>query len=211
MPEAEAALYSAIAAYRPKLVALSHAAQGDPLGGQRGLLMAAFDPSGERIITASYDGTGRAFDVRTGKQVLLLPSGSFLATVVSAEFSLDGRHILTSAFDMPRLWDARNGSLSFALEGCPQDCRGASFDRDQRRIIAATEGTTVTVWDRDTGAPLFRLKGHEGAVFGARFGPKNQTIATASSDGTVRLWRAADGKLISVLPGEKKGFQLRRL
>jgi WD40 repeat protein len=75
------------------------------LEGHTGIVSdVAFDPTGERVATASSDGTVRVWDPSTGRQQLTLR----LATPVGAEaveFSPDGRRLVTTWEDgLTRVW-----------------------------------------------------------------------------------------------------------
>ena len=72
---------------------------------QGNVYFAAFDPKGERVVTASDDKTARIWDARTGK-----PIGKPLqhqGAVVSAAFDLKGERVVTASQDKTaRIWDA---------------------------------------------------------------------------------------------------------
>jgi len=68
-------------------------------------LAAAFDPKGERVVTASWDKTARIWDARTGE-----PIGKPLQhadRVVAAAFDPKGERIVTASNDgTARIWRA---------------------------------------------------------------------------------------------------------
>ena len=93
--EAEAALFNALLAHRQTAV-FKHDA---------GVTQAAFNRTGDRIVTASYDKTARIWDVSTGREIAILKGHQ--GPVERAEFSPDGRRIITAARDgTARIWDA---------------------------------------------------------------------------------------------------------
>src|SRR5215471_11694946 len=78
-----------------------------------------FDPSGDRVLTASFDATARLWDAHTGAQIAVLKHDS---NVYSAAFSPSGDRVLTASDDgTARLWDSRTGAqilvLSLRAEG----------------------------------------------------------------------------------------------
>jgi WD40 repeat protein len=85
---------------------------GAPIGSQLhhdgGIKAAAFDPKGERVVTASVDHTARIWDARTGQ-----PVGKRLqhaGLVLGAAFDPNGERVVTASFDgTARIWDARTG------------------------------------------------------------------------------------------------------
>jgi tetratricopeptide (TPR) repeat protein len=83
---------------------------------QRGVNSAQFSPDGERILTASFDGTARVWDSE-GKELATL-NGHQATMVRSAQFSPDGERIVTASDDgTAKVW--RVESLEQLLErGC---------------------------------------------------------------------------------------------
>jgi WD domain, G-beta repeat len=65
---------------------------------------AQFSPDGQRVVTASYDGTARLWDAGTGKEIGEPMKHGM--EVYSARFSPDGLRIVTASQDRTaRLWD----------------------------------------------------------------------------------------------------------
>src|SRR5262249_8067630 len=87
------------------------------LSGHDGLVRsAAFSPDGSRIVTASHDGTARAWDTATGKEIAVLRGHE--SAVYSAAFSPDGSRIVTASSDgTARIWDAATGKEIAVLRG----------------------------------------------------------------------------------------------
>jgi len=78
---------------------------GKPLQHGDSVVAAAFDPKGERVVTASLDMTARIWDVRTGE-----PIGKPLQhgdSVVAASFDPKGERVVTASRDSTaRIWRA---------------------------------------------------------------------------------------------------------
>ena len=85
--EAEAALFNALLAHRQTAV-FKHDA---------GVTQAAFNRTGDRIVTASYDKTARIWDVSKGREIAVLKGHR--GPVERAGFSPDGRRVITAARD----------------------------------------------------------------------------------------------------------------
>jgi WD40 repeat protein len=82
-----------------------------------------FSPDGSRIVTAGNEGAARIWDVRTGKELHLLPSDA--NAVNDAQFSPDGQRLVTANDDgAARIWDVRTGKL---LCETRQGSRGAAL------------------------------------------------------------------------------------
>src|SRR5207244_4992605 len=92
-------------------------------GHEGGLTALAFSPDGQRLLTAAPDGTARIWDVRTGKEELVLGKSKLLGDIRSAYFSADGRRVVTASANKVgmvkgkvvnesavHLWDAATGA-----------------------------------------------------------------------------------------------------
>src|SRR6266496_2123037 len=156
---------------------------------------AQFSPDGERIVTASWDGTAHLWETRSGK-----PIGEPMqhqGRVFSAQFSPDGQRIVTASWDKTaRLWDAASGKPI----GPPMKHEGivfsAQFSPDGQEVVTASADKTARLWDAATGKPIGQPMRHEDVVNSAQFSSDGQKVVTASWDKTARLWDATSGEPI---------------
>lgn len=134
---------------------------------------------------------------------LMLPIGSKLE-VLSAQFSPDGKRIVTASADKTALvWDAVSGNLLLILDDHKDIVSYAEFSPDGKKIVTSSYDNMVRVWDAETGERLYTLKGHKDSVLSARFGFDSRKIVSASVDGTAKLWDAVTRRLIADLSGHE--------
>lgn len=134
---------------------------------------------------------------------LMLPIGHRLE-VVSAQFSPDGKKIVTASFDKTaKIWDVATGNLLADLKDHKDLVSAAEFSPDGKKILTASWDNTVKVWDAATKERLFTLKGHKDSIFTAHFSPDGNKIVTASADGTAKLWDVLTRRLIADLKGHR--------
>ncbi len=115
------------------------------------------------------------------------------SAITHAEFSPDGRKVLTAAGRSARVWDAfTGGPITPPLEHRDRvTC--ACFNSDGSRVLTASDDQTAQVWDAATGRPLIPSMKHGDAVRYAAFSPDGRLIVTlAGIDAT--LWDAATGE-----------------
>ena len=80
---------------------------GTPMQHDSYIFSAQFSPDGQRVVTASKDGTTRLWDAITGGAIGE-PMQSNEA-VYAAEFSPDGKRVVTASAWDARVWDAATG------------------------------------------------------------------------------------------------------
>jgi WD40 repeat protein/class 3 adenylate cyclase len=178
--EAEAALYKALLAHQ-QIKIFRHGA---------GVTDAAFNPTGDRIVTASYDKTAAVWDISSGAEAAVLKGHE--EVVERAEFSPDGSRILTAARDgTARLWDAVSGEQLFILRPVG-NYPTAIFSPDGTRVLTAGENSDATLWDARTGKKVLGVRSD--AYTRAAFSSDGRSFATAGKH-FVSIWNTADGAL----------------
>lgn len=152
------------------------------------------------LITASYDGTIRIWDVHEGKcRKVLRDDGKF---VNSAALSPDERYIASASADnIIRIWDAAKGVLIKKLEGHTDVATNVVFSGDGSMLASTSEDYTIRIWDTATWECKQCLKGHQRFVLSAAFSPDNLILVSGSLDNTIRLWELEEGQCVGVLKG----------
>jgi WD40 repeat protein len=134
------------------------------------VLSVAFDNTGERIITASQDGTARIWNAQSGKSEYVLKGHQ--AAVFSAAFSSDGSRAVTGSFDgTVRIWNAATGTQMLAPIGtahgrqAPRPVLAVTFTGDDQYVAATLLDrlspfrATIAVWNVESGEVEERLDG----------------------------------------------------
>jgi WD40 repeat protein len=153
---------------------------------------ATFSRDHQRVLTAYSDHIIRVWDAATGN---LVRSWPHTAWILSAKFSPDGQHIVTTGNDDPRVivWDSLTGEKLLRMTNHTGTVLYADFSPDGRRIVSVGTDGRVNLWDAATGKLLWMLRGHTKWVYYAAFSPDSQRVATAGQDRTVRVWDVATG------------------
>ena len=128
---------------------------------------AVFSPDGKSVLTGSVDGTARIWDVKTGRQVRVLPEGADAVKRETRDF--EGQRIpLPKADDFPRAAVIR-----------------AAFGGNGRVVLTVSADNTVRVWDSDTGEETQCLQHPEG-------GPIVDAAISADAHRVLTKWRSRD-------------------
>lgn len=127
---------------------------GDPIVDHRGwdIFSVAFDRKGEQVVSSSYDGTVRVFDVRTRRRLQLLISDQ--NPVLSIAFAHDHPWLVTGSTDGKiRLWDTTPPTyqpIGTPLTGHGGSVPGVTFSTDDRLILSGSADGTVRLWSSPT-------------------------------------------------------------
>jgi WD40 repeat protein len=163
-------------------------ALGEPFGKAA---VASFAADGKRIATMDSGGIVQIWDTETrspvGKEIRHKGGGLY----AGAQFSPDGKVLLTTSENTTRIWNAESGEqIGDSLLNADK----ATFSPDGKRILTAPHSSGAAgVWDAQTGEKLFELDTLYG-IYSLCFSPDGKYILTASQDYTARLWDAATGK-----------------
>jgi WD40 repeat protein len=87
------------------------------------------------------------------------------------------------------------------LKGHTAKVTSASFSSDGKRVLTASEDTSVRIWDAETGEELQKFEEHLDVVNSASFSSNGKMVVTTSKDDTVRIWNAETGEELQKLEG----------
>jgi WD40 repeat protein len=166
-----------------------------------GVLNAVFDPSGELIVTAAFDGIAIVREAATGQIIATLRGHK--GGLHDAQFSPDGKLVVTASFDRTAIvWEIETGRALLHLKGHKRDVARAVFSPDGQLILTASYDGTSRLWHAGTGETVKILKtSARHRIKAAAFSPDGKLIITASDDGAARIWDVDAGKIKRVLRG----------
>jgi WD40 repeat protein len=193
-------------------------ARAELLKGQAETAQAAAEANAREALLAR-DEADREKDAAESAQLLVKETDSrtphfqgimrgYKSNVTIAEFSRDGKHIVTAGDDgRVLIWDTGD------LYGAPKELvdpnanKVSSADTRYKNTVAAfsqdNEGSMVVgtaydsqlrrfdalVWDSRTGNIAHTLSGHQGEITSAAFSPDGTLVVTGSTDRTARIWK----------------------
>ncbi len=124
------------------------------------------------------------------------PSTRYPFAIWSAEYSPDGKRIVTAGNDKTvRVWDAGTGKQLMALSAFEEVGGHACYGHDGTKIISR-DAKAARVWDAETGKELLTLR--QDLIDNVAFSPDGRQVLTEGGD-TTTIWDATTGKEQTVL------------
>ena len=165
------------------------------IGHTDSIRTAMFSLDGTRILTASWDGTARIWDAKTGLSIGTL--GKNNAGINSATYSYDGNLIAVARLDgIVDIFDERSFDKKFSIKAHYGSVEAVLFSPNNKLILTANgndkEGTAC-LWDAVDGSLVGEFKngtdhGVKGSLCAIAFSPNSELFATGSADSTARIW-----------------------
>jgi WD40 repeat protein len=176
-------------------------------GHLEGLKAAHWSPDGERIATASLDGTARIWDAASGESLDTLVHSE---GVEDLAWSPDGSRLVTSSQDGALLvWQVDTGTSSELPN--PEEYRFSSlgWSPDGDQIVASSRRDLVSViWDVGTGESIVLEQGDLTCYLASpSWSPESDRFVTGCvrrevKDTPARVWDAASGSELTRLESD---------
>jgi WD40 repeat protein len=142
------------------------------------------------LISASFDGTIRFWDLQKRQQ-----SGSLPQRADCLSISPDRRLLAAAGTTDICLWDLSTKKL---VKRIPTDVKvSPTFSSDGKLLLAPTGG--LSLWRVPSGEKLPTPEGHTGGVLHLAFSPDSEFLASEGVDRTIRMWDLTTRKQIYLI------------
>uniref|UniRef100_A0A3B4AGG0 Uncharacterized protein n=1 Tax=Periophthalmus magnuspinnatus TaxID=409849 RepID=A0A3B4AGG0_9GOBI len=163
----------------------------------------AFNKSGSKFITGSYDRTCRVWDTVSGTCLLTLESHQSVVYAIAFNNPF-GDKIATSSFDKTcKLWCAETGKCFHTFRGHTAEIICLAFNPQSTLVATGSMDTTAKLWDVESGEEVATLSGHKNEVLCVCFNTVGNQLITGSFDHTM-LWDTSSGNCVATLEGHKE-------
>jgi len=179
------------------------------LGHTEAVTALAMMPDGSHVISASYDGTLRIWNLENGTQLKVIKgettqvpddsSGGSERGLSKVEFTSvavigEGKQVLTGSSDGTlSVWNIETGAEEFVLRGHGAAITNVAVTLNGKRAVSASEDRTLKVWDLEMRQERVTLRGHTRPVTSVAITPDGQRIISGSLDQTMRVWDLESG------------------
>jgi WD40 repeat protein len=176
-----------LAAQAPRLVV--------PIGHTNRVTSVAFSPDGQLVLTGSWDGTAKLWDV-SGREIQSFRGHA--SGVSSVAFSPDGQKVVTGSFDNTvKLWSLSGGE-PLTLKHTSH-VNSVAFSPDGQQVLTGSGDGTVKLW-KVSGGLIKSFQAHASELSSVAFSPDGKNVLTGSWDGNAKLWDLS-GSPIKTFPG----------
>jgi WD40 repeat protein len=160
---------------------------------------AAVTADGRRLISASYDGTLRWWDLQGGAEVSVLRGHE--EEVYCVALTPDGGRAASVGFDRTlRVWEQESGTLLRTLRLPEPSDRVPTLAITPNGRFAVYSGELFPlVWDLASGAEPVPFEGHIKAVSALGVTPDGRYVVSGSYDKTLQVWEVETRKVLRTL------------
>jgi len=183
-------------------VDLATGVQRPSLTGHHGPVVTLAVTSAGRLVSGSYDGDIRLWDVASSEARVLKGHTSGADELV---LTPDGAEIISVSRDGTwRRWNAVTGAAGPAVSCVEPFNSVVAVSPDGTLVVTAAREHTIEVWSRRDGRRVLPpLYGHTGFVERLAITSDGRTLLSASWDHSLRAWDLATGKPLAVFDHAK--------
>ncbi len=166
-----------------------------------------FGPNSETLLIETQDGMGLVNTAKSLKPQIEIKHSDL---VLSAEFSKDGRYILTCAENRASVYAAATGALLQTINADSHEMLMATFSSDGEHIAISTNDNILSIYNNEGGHLLLRLIGHQHPIQHIRFSPDGTRLLTASAN-YAKLWDLERGELLETIENRYHAWNAGRV
>jgi len=147
-----------------------------------------FPDTGHLLLSASYDGTVKIWDVHNSRSVRRTYTGHSEG-VRDVNFTNDGRHFITASFDRyMRYWDTETGQCvsTFCNRKVPYQVKFHPIEQDQ--FLMASSDNRIWQWDIKTGETVQEYNHHIQSVNSVLICDDGKRFVSTADDKKILVW-----------------------
>ncbi|KAJ3839699.1 U4/U6 snRNP-specific spliceosomal protein [Lentinula raphanica] len=186
---------------------------GSQIGDERPISQVRFSPNNEILVTGSWSGTVRLWNVPACTPIRSLRGHSDRVGGVAwhpqatLSQSPDSVNLVSGAADCHlHLWSLNSESPLSVLKGHQERVCRVAFHPSGDYVASASYDTSWRLWDVATSQELLLQEGHSKEVYSIEFQNDGSLIASGGLDAIGRVWDLRTGRTAMVLDGHVQGI-----
>lgn len=165
-----------------------------------------FTSNGSAVLSASLDGTVRAFDLDRYKNFRVLSTPNPVQ-FISLALDPSGQIVCAGTLDPFSIfvWSLQTGRLTDVLSGHEGPVTSLSFSAGSGELMLASASWdhTVRLWNVYQAKSFIEPLAHSHDVLAVAFRPDGKQLCSATLNGCLNFWNAHDGTLIATIEGQR--------
>lgn len=143
-------------------------------------------PNDEFIATASFDKTGKIWDLDSGEIIGILKGHK--RGLWDVRFSSFDKYVVTASGDkLAKMWSLNDFSCVRTFEGHTNSVQQVSFLNKTKQIITTGADGLIKLWDASNGECISTLDNHDNRIWSLYCDEVNRFI-TGDADGKISNW-----------------------
>ncbi|KAJ3994098.1 U4/U6 snRNP-specific spliceosomal protein [Lentinula boryana] len=186
---------------------------GSQIGDERPISQVRFSPNNEILVTGSWSGTVKLWNVPACTPIRSLRGHSDRVGGVAwhpqatLSQSPDSVNLVSGAADCHlHLWSLNSESPLSVLKGHQERVCRVAFHPSGDYVASASYDTSWRLWDVATSQELLLQEGHSKEVYSIDFQNDGSLIASGGLDAIGRVWDLRTGRTAMVLDGHVQGI-----
>jgi len=159
-------------------------------------------PDGRRIITCSFDGSLRLWNLESGTQIGDDWRDGLKEEMWSIALSPNSKTVASGGRDgKVRLWDVETKKVVAKWTGHADIVRSLCWSADGERVVSGSNDGTMRGWDIEScDTVLGPIKTGHRFVYAVMYSPDATKIATGGyNEDALKIWDAKTGNLLSTI------------
>jgi WD40 repeat protein len=143
----------------------------------------AFSPDGERLASASHDGTLRIWDVKTAKTLQILKGHT--EPVHGVAWKPDGTQVVSGSLDKTaRIWNVDTGTATIVMRDHQDHINAVGWSPDGRTIATGSEDKSIRLYE-PSGKFRYAWRNLPNQVMSLKFSPDSKRLLYTCGSNTV--------------------------
>jgi len=144
-------------------------------------------PNDEFFATASYDKTGKVWDLETGETIGILKGHK--RGLWDIKFCTYDKILATASGDKSiKIWSLQDFSCTKTFEGHTNSVQRVEFMNEAKQIISSGADGLIKIWDNSTGECVKTLDNHANRIWALIVKNNGDEFVSADADGVFNFW-----------------------